>query len=649
MTPFSGVTHKVPIPPCRDPFVNTPLLVLPRRGDEPERFWISTWNSAFGCLGVVLDTMGGCRVYRTETFRRPGFYCAVASSPTDLWLCGMADEVVHLDLDTGVFTGSPNDVPRSLVFAGMVQDAASGKLFAGSYSGDFVAWSFDTQTRQTGRVHRDFTSLHYMRDGWANGDGTYTCVLYTPGMGLLRWDPRTDEVAVRMLLDHMDIHTDGDLWYRTVADAAGRRFFPRFGWYNGAEDRFESGPEPDVEAGWFQARDERAYGLHEGRLLVWDWEQGQVSRRGQLEGADRLNIRLTADGLLTWVSKDGYHSVYDPEADALVSRQRLDTDAVQPVDCVLRTGPRTIIGTPFITQRFWQADMVTGEGADCGRAASGGGEVLRTWWLHDAAYMAAYTGSELVKYDPTQPARFPENPYVVATPKHAMRPVADATDGDRLWYASSRPYGELGSVVTAYDTHTGRTHSVGDPVPQQQINSLHYDATSGLLIGGSTPRADCDSAPPVHDAGRLLRLDAATLQAVDVAPAPTGYEAVWALGRLPDGRLWWAIGGPYGQVATWYWWALDGDTLVAPTMADMQPLPAGAAPAGVLAEPGHVLLRFGTRLEIWRYPDAVRVTTLIDEPDLCRISLQAPDIHVIRPWDIWILENALDPSTWTAD
>jgi MFS superfamily sulfate permease-like transporter len=27
-------------------------------------------------------------------------------------------------------------------------------------------------------------------------------------------------------------------------------------------------------------------------------------------------------------------------------------------------------------------------------------------------------------------------------------------------------------------------------------------------------------------------------------------------------------------------------------------------------------------------------------------GLPAPDLHVIRPWDIWILENALDPTTW---
>ena len=49
---WSVETLRVPIPPGRDPFVNTPLLALGPGADGAERFWISTWNSTW----FVLDS-----------------------------------------------------------------------------------------------------------------------------------------------------------------------------------------------------------------------------------------------------------------------------------------------------------------------------------------------------------------------------------------------------------------------------------------------------------------------------------------------------------------------------------------------------------------------------------------------------------------
>ena len=44
------------------------------------------------------------------------------------------------------------------------------------------------------------------------------------------------------------------------------------------------------------------------------------------------------------------------------------------------------------------------------------GGVLLMWKVRRKAYMAAYTTGELSEFDPAQPARFPENPIVVADP-----------------------------------------------------------------------------------------------------------------------------------------------------------------------------------------------------------------------------------------
>ncbi|MEW1843035.1 hypothetical protein AB0392_34275 [Nonomuraea angiospora] len=92
----------------------------------------------------------------------------------------------------------------------------------------------------------------------------------------------------------------------------------------------------------------------------------------------------------------------------------LDTGAVGTVDCLIRLDERTVLGTPFISQRFWTVDLATGHGTDHGRAAPGGGQITRTWYADGAANLAAYAGGELTAYVPTRAARFPDNPRAVA-------------------------------------------------------------------------------------------------------------------------------------------------------------------------------------------------------------------------------------------
>jgi len=117
-----------PIPAARDPFVNTPLLKLTPDRNGLDRFWISSWNAAFGCLGVCINELGEHRVYPSGSFHYAGFYSAVQTDDDTLWLCAKLSCMVRLNLKTGLFKEFATGAPPVMPFAGMAYDARTGKV-----------------------------------------------------------------------------------------------------------------------------------------------------------------------------------------------------------------------------------------------------------------------------------------------------------------------------------------------------------------------------------------------------------------------------------------------------------------------------------------------------------------------------------------
>ena len=242
----------VAIPRTRDPFVNTPLMRAGTGKDGAERFWIASCNANVGCIGVLVDELGRSRPYR---FGRPhgGFYSAVAENADTLWLCGWLDYVLRLDLRTGKTERFETGAPRALVFQGMAFDRETGKLFAAAYPmPDVAAFSFDTKARRPAALFARYAQTHYyMRASFPNGDGTWSVVVQIPGQGLLRWDPRAEDITVRTLKNEIDLHSP-EAVYALIADDSGRRYFPGLGWLEPRTGEFDrKGPKPDSEARWF--------------------------------------------------------------------------------------------------------------------------------------------------------------------------------------------------------------------------------------------------------------------------------------------------------------------------------------------------------------------------------------------------------------
>ena len=642
--PKTGTIIRVPIPAGRDPFVNTPLLSLGPGADGVERCWISTWNSNAGCLAALVMEDGQQRIYRFP--EHPGFYSAAQEDADTLWLCGWLNKVVRLTLSTGKYETFDTGAPSALVFQGMVLDQATGKLFAAAFPAPFtktVAFSFDFRNRKPAAVHEIGCPAHYMRGHFPNGDGSYSIVLHCPGEALARWDPRTETVEAFEYAEQLDTEVvNAGTTYKLIADDAGRRYFPNRGWYNPSTGQFEDGPRPAQEMTWFARRGSRAWGanLEKATLTVgcWDMATGAVRDLCIVPDSQLHGVNLTASGKVVAVNLYGEFFRFNGETGALEMSRRLPTDSWGHVDCLRRIDEDRLLGTPFITQRFWQVNIRTGEGMDCGRAAPGAGEILRTWKIGKKIYMAAYTGAELVEYDPDVHPHFPENPRVVADPPHGMRPVAGADDGRNIYYACSTEYGTLGGALAKYDTKTGEARYSLRPLGNQQIiNMWYHRATHGLLCSTSI-HADCRSCPPTDDRCYYAVLDADTFEPRQTVPAPAGADIACIHGPLGKDRYLASCDLPEGR----RFFTLDLADFTVPAAEAMRALPKGWQWIAPTDRAGRFVVHIGRRLELWDLRRWKRIRVLFDKFHNCRgYHVQGDSVYVMKAKEMLILEGIL--------
>jgi len=640
----TGTIIRVPIPKGRDPFVNTKLLSLGPGADGIERFWISTWNSNAGTLAVLVTEAGACRIYRFPG--HGGFYSAVLEDADTLWLCGDLRTVLRLTISTGKYKAFDTGAPGALVFQGMVLDHATGKLFAAAFPAPYtktVAFSFDFRNRKPVAVHQLNCPAHYMRTHFPNGDGSYSIVLHCPGEALARWNPRAETVDWLEYAEELDTEVlNAGSTYHLVDNGTGRWYFPGVGWFNPATRAFEDGPRPAHEMTWFARRGNRAWGVnYENATLaiaMWDFATGAVRDLCTIPDSQLHNVNLTTSGKVVAVNLYGEFFRFDSETGALEMTRRLPTDSWGHVDCLRRIDEDRLLGTPFITQRFWEVNLRTGEGRDCGRAAPGAGEVLQTWKIGKKIYMASYTGAELVEYDPDEHPHFPENPRVVADPPHGMRPVAGADDGRNIYYACSTEYGTLGAALAKYDTKTGECRYALRPLGNQQIWSLWYHKPSHGLVCATTMHADCRSCPPTDELCYFAVLDADSLQPRAKAPAPAGTEGARVLGPLGHNRYLAACDLPEGRRL----FTLDLAEFTVPALEAMQSPPKGCRAIAPTDRPGRFVLHVGRRLELWdmRRPKCLRV--LFDRFYNCRgYHVQGDSVYVLKPKEVIVLDGIL--------
>lgn len=611
------------IPATRDPFVNTPLISLGTDAAGTERFWTSTWNNHLGCQAAIVDTLGQSRqiTFSGERFS-PGFYSAALESDSVLWLCCWLSEVVRFDLANDTFERYETGARGGLMFQGMAYDPPTGKLFAIAHPPPLAtAFIFDTRQRQPIRLIEDVCPDKYERHSWRDSDGIWHAVMTTPGVSIVHWNPQTDEISHDRLTDTYDAH--GKARYQHLLQLDNRVYLPLHGWWG--SDGLEDGPRPDEEAHWMGELHGGVYGVQrpntDGQIVRWDLATGDVEPLFSVPDTVATSFCLTQKGQLASVSLYGEYRLFDLPNGCLINNCRLAADAVQHVDHIRRVTEDRVLGTPFISQRFWETDLATGATMDCGRAAPGSGQITRTWRLGGKTWLASYTTGSLMEYDPRRPARFPENPRVVATPPHGMRPVASTDDGRTLWYSSNAPYGQLGCVLTAYDTETATARYAEHPIPDQAINQLWHLQAADRLLASTTINADQGSAPARASVGSFALIEATTLDLIQRVDGPAEAVTCRVHGPLGDGR-WLASGGRHdnSQIPL----ILDEALQQTPLTAELPvrlPLYTG--------QPGWFLAQIDGRTELWDMRTVERREVLYQSDEPYQIRLADGDLFLV--------------------
>lgn len=645
-------TLRVKLPKSRDPFVNAQLRTLGVDKLGRERFWSSSVNGSQGSTGVVVTEDGECRRY---VLGKPSInycYSAGLEGENALWLSVGLSKVARLDLRTGAYRLFDTGAPGAFVCCGAAFDPDTGKFFSlGSSDPEgATAVAFDTRTKRAA-VHRNATPDHYMYACHRLPDGAYAGLVVGPGASLVRWNPKAETLSfVRVVEPGTKSPLLGQSHPRCVTDEQGRIYLSGHGWYDLVMRTFvDTGmPRPEREANWTVRQGRLVLGsetdhLGEATVYAWDLDTGKVRRLTNLPACYAENIALTRRGKIVSLNIYGEFRRHDLESGRLELFRRLPTDAVNFAEHILRLDRGRLIGSYFITQRFWQIDLKTGKGEDLGRAAPGGGQVQNFWKIGQKVYFTSYTTGSLLEYDPSQASRFPENPCVVAEPPHSMRPVAFADDGRNLYYACNAPGSQLGGCVTRYDTRTGLAIHRVSPIPDQAVWSMWLDRRRGELLAHTSFRSDANACPPTSEITWHLRLRAEDLSVVEKIPLPPTNHASGILGPLDDKRLlgiyWYAEAG---QERKPYLGTAEIGRFLPPETRVLRPRPADWIGVHYAGRPGLFVVRRPDRVELWNLRDDWKCVGLLrKDSGVHGVYVQGHSVYLLRARDVMILEDVL--------
>ncbi|MBO4594620.1 MAG: hypothetical protein J5697_02830, partial [Clostridia bacterium] len=534
----------LPVPKTRNPFVNNNLLPCGKNKEGKSRYWISSVNNVSGPMGLVITSDGQYKIieFSPEKIGRPDpdmcYYAAAYVGNDTVFLTSRLSEISSINIETGEYRRYPTGAPYTPVFAGMNFDENTGKiLYSGAVAGKgMCSVSFDINTKKTKLFYTD--EGFYCYEGFPNGDGTQTQTFYvygedTPSFIHVRWDPKADT-----LIKYADVKRP--LYRKFIFDEYGRVYYGSLGWLDGRTGNFYKGAFcGDDNICFFSSDGKTAFGTRVfsdrgvTKVYKWDIKNNILTEIFTVPHAQMNVFETTEDGNILAVNMYAELFIFDANGKRLLYKE-IKADSAGLTDTCIRIDEKTLLGTPFITQRFWLADTVTGKGIDAGRAAPNEGEVLMAWSLNGTAYMAGYTTGALTEYTHGKTINFPDNPRVVIEPPTALRLTCGACDGRNIFYACSRRNGMHGSVVVKYDSLNDKAESIVDILHGQQIYSLMYDQKRDVLVAGTTFYADGFIQKPIADKVYLMTISVEPFGLLHAYEMPKGYKFAGVFGRKDE-------------------------------------------------------------------------------------------------------------------
>ncbi len=194
-----------------------------------------------------------------------------------------------------------------------------------------------------------------------------------------------------------------------------------------------------------------------------------------------------------------------------------------------------VFGATYINQHIFRFDYKENISTDLGRITRIPGEVCNMLFLREKLYLASYVLAEIYVYDPEKPVKINANPrFIGRCGEDQNRPTGIATDGEKIFIGTHARYGDLGGAVTIFDPNTEAIKCYRHVVPDQNVNSVVYDASSGLIFGGVAIYGEAH--PPTERSAQIFALDPKNGEVMyRGAPWQAPSLRVWT--SLPDGRI----------------------------------------------------------------------------------------------------------------
>src|SRR5439155_11442319 len=148
-------------------------------------------------------------------------------------------------------------------------------------------------------------------------------------------------------------------------------------------------------------------------------------------------------------------------------------------------------GGPTFGQTLFWLDTSTKEFFNTPVVCNAGGEVYDVTFLDGKVYAVAYSGGDIIEYNPDQPwdQLSNKNPRTIAhlADRGYIRPVAGVVVGPsqkKLYSGWMAKYGTYGGAIAVTDPADGKTELIENPLGQQAIAGLAVDDTQ-LYVGTS--------------------------------------------------------------------------------------------------------------------------------------------------------------------
>jgi streptogramin lyase len=203
--------------------------------------------------------------------------------------------------------------------------------------------------------------------------------------------------------------------------------------------------------------------------------------------------------------------------------------------------PRCVIGAHYSQQNLFRIDPETGAVAQTDQmVARVTGEPMCAVGLNGKAYLGIYVQSILSVYDPEQPFAFGKNPreLIELGSRYAQtRPRDAVTDGRQVFISSDSAYNHLGGALAVIDPETEQVEVYPHLIRDQNLPSLAFDPTTGLLWGGTDRWGQMRSHPPTQESSLIYAFDPDARQVVATLIPWPGADVTTVLGVSKEGIL----------------------------------------------------------------------------------------------------------------